>query len=310
MRVMVSLECPARKQLKRLREALGEVSATGNAKAIHNARVACRRLNELLDLMNVWLDADRIRRPRRSFKRIRTTFERVRDVDVLLASLFQPQAGEHLQPHELARLEGELTRRREKELKRALRDCRKLRPEKAIRQTEQLCGVLEKAAVDERPALKSRLDQMFSERADALLACDPRHVETSDLHQDRIRLKRLRYVAELIRRFELGLSNELIDAFTHMQDLLGRWHDHVVAADQIARLARRREVMQHQTAWSARLLEYAAWRLRSAEQDREQVVAEWAGLERALQEARAPAGPQALAPERKNPEDLQPAQAL
>jgi CHAD domain-containing protein len=88
---MTCVEGPARKQLQRLREALEQVSATGEPEAIHHARVACRRLNELLDLMAVWLDGETIRRVRRSLKRVRRVFQQVRDVDVLLTSLSQAE---------------------------------------------------------------------------------------------------------------------------------------------------------------------------------------------------------------------------
>jgi CHAD domain-containing protein len=285
---MVSVEGPARKQLQRLQEALAQVSATGEPEAIHHARVACRRLNELLDLMAAWLDGETVRRVRRSLKRMRRAFQQVRDEDVLLDSLSQGVTRGSLETHEMAQLEGELTRRREKELDRALGKCRRLQARAVLDEVERLCEMLEKAAVDERAALKNRLEEMFRERSAAMLECDSRHSETSNLHEDRIRLKRLRYVVELIRQFELGLSDELVGACAHMQETLGRWHDHLVAADTIGCLARRRRVSYGQTAWAARLLDYASFRLGLAEEDRWRVLAEWPVLERELRAAELP----------------------
>lgn len=282
---MISLECPARKQLKRLGEALDKGTASGDLDAIHDIRVATRRLGEWLDLMAAWVGKRKVHRAGKGIRKIRKAFQDVRDLDVLLLSLCQPPAPRHMQGYELAQLEGVLTLHREESLERARCRCRRDRCEKSIRRVEKLCKCFEESASNEPTTLRRQLEHMFRERSLELLSHDPRHIETSDLHGDRIRLKRLRYCAEMIRSLDLGLNEDLMKAFAQMQELLGNWHDHLVAADFITDLARQRDALFGQTTWSASLLEYAGFRLRSAEEERRRVLESWPHLEKVLLEA-------------------------
>jgi CHAD domain-containing protein len=282
----MKIQCPARKQLKRLRDALDQAMTTGEVEAIHDIRVATRRLSELLELMGNWVDQGELRWAAREVRRIRKAFQEVRELDVLLSSLCQPPAAQHLQADELAHLEGMLTLQREKTLEQGRGKCQASRCKRAISRVGKLCKSFEKAAGGDLDGLRLRLERMYRERTLDLLSHDPRHTDSSDLHGDRIRLKRLRYCAEMVRWFELGLNEELMQEFALVQELLGSWHDHLVAADRVAGLALKHSPLFGQTTWSAGLLRYAAVRLCSAEEDRRRILESWPRLEEAVQGAR------------------------
>lgn len=286
---MTSLVNATRARLKRLHRAVQQVMASGDAEAIHSVRVSSRRLNELLELMTVSLPRRRVRRAAAELRELRQVLRRVRDLDVLLISLCSPRTNHGIETADLARLEGVLTRERELAFAKARRRCARLRTGRLVRRIERLCERAVAKGGDDRSLLEARLSEMLRRRAARLLSRDPRQGDSTDLHDVRIRLKRLRYCAELVRRFEFELSDGAVQTFAGTQEALGRWHDHLMAAEQITRVARRHTALHAQTGWAARLLDYAAFRARSANEDRERILRNWPLVRGYLQEALGPA---------------------
>lgn len=265
-----------RRQLDRFRSNLGKAMATEDIEAVHDLRVASRRLHDLLGLMATWVGRKRVGRVRCTLRDVRRAFREVRDLDVLRLSL-----SEH--PHEgaaasaLAEAEAILARRRARAAATAKRIGRRAKVARHIGCMESLCEAFERLASQEPALLEEQLRDGLRQRAMTLLQEDPR-TETADLHEIRIRVKQMRYCAQLLDECRRLDANDLMDALQQMQGLLGHWCDQVVATRVLSRLASRWRVVSGQPDLSAALLEYAACRARIAIEDREKVLEQWSRL--------------------------------
>src|SRR3954462_8041939 len=76
-----------KRRLDPFARALGSVEQ-GNVRALHRARVASRRLRELLPMLQ--LDADASRKLNRRLKKVTTRLGNVRELDVLLLLIDEP----------------------------------------------------------------------------------------------------------------------------------------------------------------------------------------------------------------------------
>lgn len=273
-------------QLERLRKNLERAIATGDIEAVHDLRVASRRLHEALGLMNAVprLKPKQIGSAQRLLKSIRKAYRRVRDLDVLRLSLSDPAATETLDGDTLTWVESVLARRRERAVAAATRMGRRSRVTKglmALKKQIKSCATIMEG---KRPEVEERFTSILRQRATDLLAADPRE-EATDLHQTRIRIKRMRYCVQLLEECsgldETGLMTEL----TGMQGLLGHWNDRIVAARTLGRLAGRRRLLAAQTTISAKLFEYAGLQAQAALDERKQGLERWSPLTALIQSA-------------------------
>ncbi|HKQ50007.1 MAG TPA: CHAD domain-containing protein [Phycisphaerae bacterium] len=277
------------KQLKRFEKNLAAAQTAGEVNAVHDVRVATRRLAEPLGLMARDLGRKQVQHERQLLRKARRALRKVRDLDVLQKSLMENPAGGGLEPTDLAQVEGILTQRREKALSSARRQWARLDSDKLTRRVGKLAEGyrdLTREGLDEE--LARRVRELFLRRAERLVARDPRRPETVDLHQTRICVKRLRYAAELMRDTQVHTDQGLIDSLAKIQERLGHWNDDLVAARLIARIAYKMSSLVEQPAWSARLLTYSAERARSAEAGRLAILNEWPQVDFALQRSVAP----------------------
>jgi CHAD domain-containing protein len=266
----------SKKRLSRLSGKLESALSQGDVKSVHDLRVTSRRLNEPIQLFEKWVGRGQTRQARKHLRKVRRQFEDVRDLDVLQISLSQPRTAPDMNAHDLAQFEGLLTTRRQRALDQARRRCRDLDCESVIETVEKSFEAIEDELGDSDPAdVHDRLLHQCRTRACDLLDGAPPDRPDVDLHQTRIRLKRLRYSTELLYRLEERENDELLRALTGMQDLLGGWNDSLVAVEWISRLARKEAFVAAQPAWSAALFEYAARRARLADEDRHAIISSW-----------------------------------
>ncbi len=271
------------KHLKRFERSLTAARESGDVEAVHDVRVASRRLAEPLRLMGSWLGKKPIQRERRLLRKTRRALRKVRDIDVLQKALMESSAGGILEPTDLAQAEGVLTQRREKNLAIARRRWARFDADRLAARGNRLADRFAnatQAGLDE--SLAGQVESLFRERVERLQARDPRRPESVDLHQTRICVKRLRYATELMRDTQVRTDQELIDVLTRMQEHLGHWNDDLVAARMIAKVACKTDPLVEQPAWSARLLAYAAERVRSAETGRRLIVEQWSSVDAVL----------------------------
>jgi len=206
----------------------------GNVGALHRARVASRRLRELLPLLP--LDRGTNRKLARRLKKVTRALGVVRELDVLellIEELRQdrrcaPAALEHVGAHVAeARLEARdrlIGKRRIAKLSKLIARLR--RASEALEHD----GTSDRRPGDNRPAHARRwvLEARLASRA-AIVRAALEHAgpvyAAGQLHDLRIALKKLRYAAELSDDGGSGRLTADIAMLRAGQDLLGRLHD-------------------------------------------------------------------------------------
>jgi len=209
----------------------------GDVHAIHGARVASRRLRELLPMLQ--LDHDTTRKLERRLRKVTRRLGPVRELDVLLPLIDElhesRRGGERALKHvadavRLARgaAQGQVVG------KTAAAELRRV-----SRKLESAAKILEKA--DTRPSTRGwqwALEARVARRASALRAAIDAAGSVylpERLHAVRIALKKLRYGVELW--LEAGGSKENADLrrLKRSQELLGQLHDRHVLITHVRR---------------------------------------------------------------------------
>lgn len=276
------------KQLRRFCANLDKAMESGDIEAIHDLRVASRRLTEPLRLLAPSVGRRRIDKITRCLRRTRSAFRKVRDLDVVQCSLCNTPPPAPLDTTDMAQLEGVLTRRRERALRKAVRMVERVSPTGAVESTQRILDQFPENAAhgDELEAvIQDSVQKLFARWAQRLSQKDPRSPKTAHLHETRLCVKRLRYSAELRRDLEGREADPLISTLAGFQELLGQWNDHLIAATRITAIARKDSTLAQQSAWSAKLLHYAGNRAQEADTLRLRVIEKWPPLEETLEAA-------------------------
>lgn len=263
----------AQRQLKRLTRAWSAARQTGAAADVHALRVAARRLNEPLHLMEESLGAKRSRRGRKALRTARRAFSHVRDLDVLADTFREHEASGLIRADQRAGLVPILEAWREAAWRRAQKACTSGGVAQCVSYTEAAIKQFSRSRKRCRTKAVEILDDHFDDRVAALKA--GAIGAGADLHPARIAVKKLRYCAEL--RQQLGVADHaaLIAQLTDAQTLLGHWNDQLTAATWLTALASNREMMASMTNLCADLLEIAARVMRVAEADRDRIETTW-----------------------------------
>ena len=253
--------------LKELCENVPAALKEFDPEAVHEARVATRRLKAALDLLKSVL-SDAHRKPfAKALRKLRRRLGPLRDADVMI---------EHL---------GELSAQSApaadwlKERLIESRDKARAKSRKNSQSAEVLArlgswwGVREEVfeaqeAVDSLLAesLHLQLDA-FAERARELtVEADTAQSsgEREDPHQLRIAGKRLRYTLELAAVHGHELPPAVMRAFKKMQEALGDWHDYVVLVECAMRMSLQAQLSYHHPGMQEQLLELTRTLLRRA----------------------------------------------
>jgi len=215
-----------RQRLEALEQNL-PAAAKGNGAALHQARVASRRVREVLPLLS---PGSRVRRVERQVRRITKALGPVRDLDVALEILDEIERSGDASRSAVTRLRQTVSRERQllqADMKRRLEDCDldKLR--------KRVLGAARKNGGDGRGARRdpkrlARAQQRAARRAERLRAA----IESATgiylpdrLHDVRIAIKKLRYAMELVRELSGSRATAKLKTLKANQDLLGRMHD-------------------------------------------------------------------------------------
>ncbi len=209
-------------------------AASGRPRAIHRARVASRRLSELLPLLQV--EVDRRRRFGRDLRRLRRALGPLRETDVLIG-LVDDLAGQSPgSARGLAAVRAALAADRREALERAQRNG----VERRLRRTVKRLRSLVEGVGGHEGAAGRRwrwvLDALVARRAQALIdaVVSAGADEVAErVHEVRIRLKKLRYAVELAEVARGVVATPELRRLTRQQALLGRLHDRQVLAERI-----------------------------------------------------------------------------
>ena len=214
-RVTRSSDSLVQPQLRVLTTAV-PLAAAGDADAVHRARVASRRLREVLPVV---ASAKSLPALARKVRRLTGALGPVRELDVTLGLLEAAVGAKQISRLAAVAVRQALMRRRvlaRMEMERGLERCHLGRLQK---------GTL--AAVRRRPRL-AEADVRLSRRADRLVSAIgeaaglyvPEH-----LHEVRIALKKLRYTTEVLAALRGTPAAARLRVLKRGQDVLGRMHD-------------------------------------------------------------------------------------
>lgn len=264
------------KQRRRFLSNLRAVLSAGEVEAVHDVRVASRRLAEPLRIASGVLGRKRVGRAAELLNDARRALREVRDFDVILESLCDDSCAPGLDAQDMARLEGELTHQRDRAIAKSQRACERQKPQQAGRIIREIASELADVLGGKgASAVESELERLYSKSLRQVHVRDPRESKGGDLHRTRILLKRLRYSVELMRDVCGRDFSELHQSLVGMQDQLGFWNDQLCAVRRISKIARRQRILAEDTGWAARLLEHCAQRLRAAEHARTNAIEQW-----------------------------------
>ena len=233
--------------VERLREHLPQAVATWDAEAIHQSRVATRRLKAMLDVAEPVLSKGHLKPLGKTLRKLRRQLGPLRDLDVMLDHLggFRPGPGvDWLR----ARFDAGRAGQRDDVADR-------LHPAKALGKLGAWWAVRQEwaeaaDAVDGLMADSVHLQlDAFAEQANALATGDP--------HAVRIAGKALRYTLEMAVAAGHPLPPAVAKAFKRMQDALGAWHDMAVLAERSLHAALDAGLAYHDAERCAAVLDVA-----------------------------------------------------
>lgn len=228
----------------------GAVLAGDDPAAIHDMRVASRRLQEVLRL--VFAEDPRLNGLTRGIRRARRAQSGVRDLDVMAGHLLSALKGATRDAREALRFAQRSIavrrRRRHRKMAEALKalDLGRLGTDLAGLMSLKTQG-RSRASGPEIPLaeVERRARAQIAGRADAFREAVLRAREglkPEDLHRARVAGKRLRYALETSDELQIGSFKRRIARMRAIQQALGHWHDLEVLEKAVARLFADREM--------------------------------------------------------------------
>jgi CHAD domain-containing protein len=229
--------------------------------AIHDARVATRRLKAATDLMDSILS----KKARKPFDKITRSLRKqlgpLRDLDVMLDHLGEMRSARFADASTWLR--DRLIAKRDEAQKEAQK---KAPPAKALAKLGSWWGVRQEI-LEGQEAIDSLLAQSVHLQLDAFAeraAESENPEEKSDPHMLRIAGKSLRYTLEMARHEGFSLPRGTMSLFKKMQDSLGLWHDYVVLTECMLRETVDCDLALHQPELQNKILSLAQQTLRKA----------------------------------------------
>jgi CHAD domain-containing protein len=245
-----------------LRDLLPLALEKRDADAIHDARVATRRLRAALDVLGPAIAPAGHRRFSRVLRRLRRRLGPMRDTDVMLGHLDElaarprsTNAAKWMQRH--------LADRQDEQHKRIKG---KYSCQRALEELSVWWSLpLDSDSLD--PQVSSRLAEVLPEQLASFADQAARLPVTSqvpaesvppqDPHALRISGKSLRYTIELAAVVGHEAPARVFTTFKRLQDALGLWHDHVVLSQYILETTTQEQLALHDSRLYAAMLDLA-----------------------------------------------------
>ena len=225
-----------RKRVKRFVALAPEVLASANPKAIHDVRVWSRRLQQAVSAVFPKPRSGKVRRLRRTPRRVRRMLGEWRNCDVLLEMIARRQRRirSEAKRQAWALVREYLIQKRGKQVARA--------EKKLPRQNLVNYAALARKLIDRPPhespeILMQRLCDSVQEAWRKWQSALARAQETraiKDLHTFRVGAKDLRYRAELLYDIGCREMKAQLKWLAELQDALGVWHDSQVLNQAVA----------------------------------------------------------------------------
>lgn len=219
-------------RVRAARRLFGPVRKARDPEAVHDLRVASRRLRAAITLLSPCLPR-RTKAWRKEVRRITRALGRARDLDVQIGFVeaFAAHARAPSWRPGLERLLKRLSRRRQAAQKRVLKALKRIEDSGILRGMEQELAKRARGAWRKGPAAREayrQVEKTLVPLLESLLAYAPdlQRPEAADRHhQMRIAAKRLRYSLEVFEGLYGQAIAPALNAARQMQTLLGDLHD-------------------------------------------------------------------------------------
>jgi len=207
----------------------------GEARGVHQARVASRRLREAVPVLCSGLKGSKAGKARRKIRRLTKALGTVRELDVTIGLLDEFVGDEALPRPALESVRGAVVTARDERRAAMLK---RLDHVNVAKLDKRLAAVAEALAATASEAWRDALGARLMKRSKALtsaMTAAGRMYAPEQLHQVRIAAKKLRYAMELASDAGVKTAAAPVRAVKRAQDTLGRLHDlqvlqsHVVA---------------------------------------------------------------------------------
>lgn len=215
-------------RMARLRELSSMDGWKDDAEALHQVRIASRRVRAVLDLMDPELDPES-RRPRRRLRRLTRILSLTRELDVHVEELeiLRAETADTLRLATVDFLLEDLDRKRRKARKTLARGLGRILPKALERWADR------PVPVDSAPseALPASVWSCLEPRLRAVDQAIPPLLEREEplgLHKLRIHVKRLRYTLEVLEPAFPQSLEAYLQTLKALQAELGQHHDHGV----------------------------------------------------------------------------------
>ncbi len=202
----------------------------GDVRALHRARVASRRLRELLPMLQ--LEPSRAHKLNRRLRKVTMRLGTVRELDVLLLLIDELHVSRRARSGGLSRVGIAVAKSRDEARKRLASKLPIADMSRLGRKLDQLVEELraietsgwKTAARSWRWAVAARVTARASRLTEAIQEAGAVYLPER-LHAVRIALKKLRYAVELLAELGAGVTAADLRALKRGQDLLGHMHD-------------------------------------------------------------------------------------
>ena len=227
------LDCLARELRTQL-----PLAVAGEVEPLHQARVATRRLREILPLCEVEVSRGPARRARRRLRRVGRVLGRVREVDVSRVTVDRLLADGVIDARCAARLEEHLQNEREvrrEQMHQKLGAVNVRRLERDLAEVARDLGMrLQTDAWGQR--LAARIEKRAARLKDAMVFAGALYIPDR-VHAVRIAAKQLRYSLELARATGEARTKDTVREVKGAQESLGQLHDFQVLGAAVQDLA-------------------------------------------------------------------------
>jgi CHAD domain-containing protein len=254
-------------QLAEIEHADPLIRSGDDPRAVHDFRVAVRRIRSVLKSTRALFDEDWLQALREELRWIAGELAPARDLDVLLARL-----GKETGP-----AEAPVVKLLETERRRAWKRVRTaLSGDRYLKLLDRIAAAVEAPPVRQADlSLEAVAGREFKKLRRAARKLGPK-ASADQIHRARILAKRARYAAELATPVAGKRARRFVKAARQFQDVVGAHQDAVVAADRIHGVIERTKSVESAFA-AGRLVERTTARRRKA---RRELPRAWKRLER------------------------------
>lgn len=224
----------------------------GNDTAVHQARVASRRLREAVPVLTDGLQGTKARKARRKLRRVTRALGHVRELDVALLLLDELAQTPDVSPDALTHVRAHIMAEREARRRIMLEQLAAVDREKVVRRLHSVRDAVAhptpehnwRAALAAKVATRARRLDKAIQQAGQVYSPDA-------LHAVRIAAKKLRYTLELADESRAASAASAVKTLKRVQDALGRLHDLQVLQHHVAAVEGKGRTAALNTALSA-----------------------------------------------------------